>query len=247
VPTEGSAEQASLARSFNDMATRLGRLLEAQRRFVADASHQLRTPLTGLRLRIEEARDAPTREAAGAELDAADAELDRMGLVVEELLVLGRAGERELPGERVALDAVVRGAGERWRAAAAAAGAELRTSVVDAGVVWAAADDLDRALDALVENAVAYGASGGEIVVAAEGTTLAVRDRGPGFAAGEEEAVRERFHRGAAGQAGPPGTGLGLAIAGELGALWEGSLEVGARPGGGAEVRLAFPPARGER
>ena len=96
---EGSTEQRALARTFNEMTGRVARLLRSQQDFVADASHQLRTPLTGLRLRLEEAR-APGRLAAGAiaELDAGMTEVDRLAQILEELLVLSRAGERELPG-----------------------------------------------------------------------------------------------------------------------------------------------------
>ena len=86
------------------MTDRVQRLLGSQRAFVADASHQLRTPLTGLRLRIEEARAAGVSAAAGAELDAGVAEVDRLAQIVDELIVLSRAGERELPGDRLDLD-----------------------------------------------------------------------------------------------------------------------------------------------
>ena len=101
---EGSREQRSLSRSFNEMTDRIARLLAAQRDFVADASHQLRTPLTGLRLRLEEAKAHQTSAAAGAELDAAIAEVDRLAHTVDELLVLSRAGERELTGAPIDLD-----------------------------------------------------------------------------------------------------------------------------------------------
>ena len=79
---EGSAEQQSLARSFNDMTERLGRMLESQREFVADASHQLRTPLAGLRLRIEAAAAETGEPGAREELEAAQRELDRMAQMI---------------------------------------------------------------------------------------------------------------------------------------------------------------------
>ncbi|HEY3553319.1 MAG TPA: histidine kinase dimerization/phospho-acceptor domain-containing protein, partial [Solirubrobacterales bacterium] len=94
VAVEGSAEQRSLARAFNEMTGRIKRLLRVQQDFVADASHQLRTPLTGLRLRLEglaeRFRGQPPVER---EIDAAMGEIDRLSLIVDELLILSRAGE----------------------------------------------------------------------------------------------------------------------------------------------------------
>src|SRR5450631_634050 len=102
------------------MTDRVQRLIGAQREFVADASHQLRTPLTALRLRLEEASAAGVVPAVAAELEAGTAEVDRLAAMVDELLVLSRAEDRELKGERVDLrDAAIR-AVERWHAAAEA-------------------------------------------------------------------------------------------------------------------------------
>jgi two-component system, OmpR family, sensor kinase len=244
-PVEGSREQRELARAFNEMTARLARLVRSQRDFVADASHQLRTPLTGLRLRLEEARAAEDRDEAAAEIDAGLRELDRLAATVEELLELSRAGERERAGEEVDLAAAARRAAERWAPAAEARGIELatRTNGVPARVL-ASEDDVDRALDALVENAVAYSGAGALVEVVAQRGELAVVDEGPGLAPGEEERVLERFHRGsAAARAGKPGTGLGLAIAGELARCWGGSVRISNREDRpGARASIALPP-----
>jgi signal transduction histidine kinase len=241
-PVTGTSEQRSLARAFNDMTVRVGRLLRGQQDFVADASHQLRTPLTGLRLRVEEA-DAATREpAVRRELEAALEELDRLAVMVEELLVLSRAGERERPGSAVELAAAARRAVERWAPTAGERGMELRRDTASgAGAVWCAEADLDRALDVLVENALLYAPSGTAVTVAVSPGAIEVLDHGPGLAPGEENEVFERFHRGRAGRTGSPGTGLGLAIAAELAGEWDGSVTLANRPTGGLRARLDLP------
>lgn len=242
---EGSTEQRALARTFNAMTERLQTLLAAQQEFVADASHQLRTPLAGLRLRLEEARGEATSPQQAEDLDAALGEVDRLARIVTELLELSRAGE----GGRVAATtdpaAAVRRAADRFAAPAQAAGCDL---LVDAGPDSATAvachhTDLDRILDVLVENALAY-APGAPIELVAHGPTVTVRDHGPGPAAGEDEAVFERFHRGrAARTAAVPGTGLGLAIARELARRWGGDITLRAAPGGGAVAEVHLVPA----
>jgi signal transduction histidine kinase len=240
VPVEGASEQRSLARAFNEMTARVKRLLRGQRDFVADASHQLRTPLTGLRLRLEGMAE-PGRDPDPAELEAGMAEIDRLSLIVDELLVLSRAGEHELPGERVDLgDAAARTA-ERWRRLAGERSVRLGVSREAAGDAWCAPADLDRALDALVENAVRYSPSGGSVEIVAGGSAIEVRDRGPGLAAGEEESVFERFRRGSAGRQGPGGTGLGLPIARELTRQWGGEVTLYRREGGGAVATIELP------
>jgi two-component system, OmpR family, sensor kinase len=233
---EGSAEQRSLARTFNEMTARIGRLLESQREFVADASHQLRTPLAGLRLRLEAA--AADGDPDG-ELAAAQHEVDRLAQMVGELLELSRAGERELPGERLDLADAARRACERWKRTAAER--ELR---VDGrpGEAWCARADLDRIVDALVENALNYGA--GTVTLASGARGIRVLDEGPGLEEAEQEAVFERFHRGTAGRKSAPGTGLGLPIARELARRWGADVTLRSRDdglGAVAELRFAIP------
>ena len=111
---EGGAEQQRLARTFNDMTSRIERLLSSQREFVADASHQLRTPLSGLRLRLEEARASTADPEAHEEIDAGLRELYRLSAMVSELLVLSQAGEVDAPPEPVDLEDAARRAEARW-------------------------------------------------------------------------------------------------------------------------------------
>jgi two-component system, OmpR family, sensor kinase len=236
---EGSAEQQRLARTFNEMTERLERLVKGQREFVADASHQLRTPISGLRLRLEEAHAATDDPDARAEIDAGLAEADRLSAMVSELLVLSHAGEVDAPLERVDLEDAAERAAARWDGAD---GGRVRATGTPADGLCAPAD-LDRALDALVENAVRYG--NGEVEVRSRAGALEVLDRGPGIAEAELGAVFERFHRGAAGRAGPSGTGLGLPIARELARRWGGEVTLTNRNGGGARATITVPPFPG--
>ncbi len=187
-PLEGSTEQRSLAVSFNDMTARMRRLLHSQQDFVADASHQLRTPLTGLRLQLEELREtAAPGDPSVARLDAALAEVDRLSEMVNELLILSRAGEHELPAQRVELAPAVDALVKRWHKAAADAEVQLlRHSEAAAEPVWCAPADLDRALDALVENAIRYSPPGGSVDIVI----------GLGARGGSRPRTRSRSRRG---------------------------------------------------
>jgi len=245
VAVEGSTEQRSLARTFNEMTQRIKRLLRVQQDFVADASHQLRTPLTGLRLRLENLAerfrgDAPVER----ELGAAIGEIDRLSLIVDELLVLSRAGEHELPGERIDLGETVARAAARWRDAAADRGIAIEVAAGGQGAEgWCAVPDLERSLDSLVENALTYSPAGTTVKLEATPRRIAVLDEGPGLSPGEEEAVFERFSRGSAGRRGTKGTGLGLAIARELTRQWGGDVRLRNRDSGGLTATIELAPA----
>ncbi len=240
---EGSFEQRSLSSSFNEMTDRIARLWSAQQDFVADASHQLRTPLTGLRLRLEEAKALAVGADATGELDAAIGEVDRLSHTVDELLLVSRAGERPLAGAPVNLGDLVIDALARWRPQASERGIALaQQRDGDPGTVWAARADLERALDALLENALRYSPSGSGVTIAAAPGRIEVRDRGPGVPIEERELVFERFRRGTVGTAGPPGHGLGLPIARELVREWGGEVTIEGRDGGGTAAIVTFEP-----
>ena len=243
VAVEGSTEQRSLARTFNEMTGRVKRLLRVQQDFVADASHQLRTPLTGLRLRLEGLGERFRGDPeVDAEVGAAMREIDRLSQIVDELLILSRAGEHELPGEELDLALAARRAADRWAASAAERGIELEVGGEVPARGWCAGPDLERSIDALVENALLYSPAGFD----GDDRLRTGPDRGPrprpGLAAGEEEAVFERFSRGSAGQRGPSGTGLGLAIARELTRQWGGDVTLANRDGGGLRAIIEVRP-----
>ncbi len=238
VPVEGSLEQKEVAGAFNEMTARVQRMVDAQRDFVGDASHQLRTPLTGLRLRLEEA--AATADGPAVEqIDGALSEVDRLSGVVTELLVLSEAGAARPPDAATDLMAAARRAIARYPAA----------DIVVTGsssIVRCTVDDLDRVLDALIENAIDYGPSGGRVTLRVAPGRLEIADEGPGLAPGEEETIFARFHRGAVGRASRRrGTGLGLAIARELAGRWRGTVSLANGASGGAVATITLPLADG--
>ncbi len=239
----GPREQREVAVAFNDMTDRLGVVLGAQRDFVANASHQLRTPLTGLRLRLEAARGKAGPEAAG-ELEEAELEVERLARLLTSLLTLAREGDEPGRPRPVSLARAAESAEARWapRAQREGRGLELRGD----GEVTVAASEEDVAilLDNLIENALHYAA--GEVTVdwgKADGEGwLAVLDEGPGLAAGEENQLFERFARGSAGR-DHAGTGLGLAIVQTLARRWKGRAELVNRAEGGVRAEVRFPSA----
>jgi signal transduction histidine kinase len=235
VPVEGSLEQREVGTAFNEMTARVQRMVDAQRAFVADASHQLRTPLTGLRLRLEEA------EATGSveQIQGALVEVDRLSGVVGELLALSEAGSARAPDAVTDLLAAAARAVERYSAATI----ELRG---EPSLVRCTPADLDRILDAVLENAIDYGPAQQVIAVVAGPGRLTIADQGPGLRPGEEETIFNRFHRGSVGRASRrKGTGLGLSIARELASRWRGSVTLETAPGGGAVATLVLPLADG--
>jgi two-component system, OmpR family, sensor kinase len=243
---EGSLEQRSLAGSFNEMTERTSRLLSAQRQFVADASHQLRTPLTGLRLRLEEACAEVVGTSAERELEAGIAEVDRLSATVSQLLVLSAAGERRLEGAWVDLHDVAAVTTGRWRHHAHERSIALEhRRAARPGTVWAARGDLERILDVLLENAINYSPAHTAVEVSSFPDRIDVSDRGAGIDEDERDLVFERFRRGRAGRAGPPGSGLGLSMALELARAWDGAIHIAARDGGGTTVSLTLPRSPG--
>jgi signal transduction histidine kinase len=239
----GAAEQKEVSAAFNDMAERLGVVLAAQREFVANASHQLRTPLTGLRLRIESARAKSGPEAA-AELEAAEREVERLARLLTSLLTLAREGDKPAASRPVSLARAAARAHERWAGAAEQDGRELELVGNGDATIAASEEDLAILLDNLIENALRYSPTRVEVDWGRDGaeTWLAVLDEGPGLKAGEEKRLFDRFARGSAGS-GRSGTGLGLAIVQTLAHRWRGEASLSNRLEGGTRAEVRFPAA----
>ena len=242
---EGSTEHREVAHAFNDMTDRLGQVLEAQRQFVANASHQLRTPLTGLRLRLESASLKAGPELA-SELEAAEREVERLARLLSALLMLAREGDRPTARVTVSLPDSVERAAERWAERAAQSDHELVADCRADAYARASDEDLAIVLDNLIENALKYSPGAGTVTVecgrVGSDVYIAVLDEGPGLKPGEEEHVFERFARGSSGSS-TPGTGLGLAIVATLARRWGGTARIMNRPEGGARAEVRLPAA----
>jgi len=240
----GAKEQREVTIAFNDMTERIGTVLAAQREFVSNASHQLRTPLTGLRLRLESAAAKADSPELERELAAAEQEVDRLARLLNTLLMLAREGQTRVTGRLVSLGLASKHAHERWEARSEQLGQRLLLEPGDDVVVLAVEEDLAIILDNLIENALHYSPEGSSVTIefGREETDayLAVLDDGPGIEPGEEQAVFERFRRGSAGKSSP-GTGLGLAIVQTLAQRWGGRASLSARPEGGTRAEIRLP------
>ena len=245
---EGGSEVHELAGSFDEMAARVERTVRAQREFVANASHQLRTPLTGIKLRLEAGIAESADEAVRTHLRAADREVDRLAQIIERLLTMASQIEEGRVAEAELGDAVDR-AVHRWEERAGRASSTLSGTTDGAPLaVVADPDDVDQVLDVLIDNALTYAPGPVAISATADGdrAVVAVADRGPGIPADEVARVTERFFRGREASSG--GSGLGLAIARELAERWGGSLDVRAeRDGTRVDVWFRSAPRGGPK
>jgi heavy metal sensor kinase len=240
-------EFARLVRVLNEMLTRLDLALTIQRRFTADASHELRGPLTALRGELDLALK---RERTPAEyrdtLERCRGEVIRLTRLATDLLTLART-ETGLVAQETAevdLQSVAARVAERYRAAAAER--DVRVQVQgDPGPVQGDPTLLERAVNNLVDNAVKHAPAGSAVdleVKSGAQVVLTVRDRGPGIPAEEAPHLFNRFFRGSSDGETARGTGLGLALARAAATAHGGKLEyLGNDPG--AVFRLTLPRA----
>ena len=252
--SSGPPELRRLARSFNDMAATVSGALEQQRVFVAEASHQMRNPLTALLLRLDNLANAAADEHAGAlpenakvEYTEAVQEGQRLQRILEELLALARA-ERHLGSVRaVDAGAVLDERLGAWRIRADLKGQVLVRSGVASAEAVADPESLGRVLDELLDNATRYAGEDGVIVAALRAgpgspgvVRITVSDDGEGLPAVELERVTDRFWRSPT-HANVPGTGLGLSIVASLLQTFGARLEVTAGARGGLAVTCVLP------
>ena len=236
----GAREIDELGHSFDEMADRVERTMQAQREFVANASHQLRTPLTGMKLRLESAAAQSEDPEVRKQLQAADTEVDRLAETVNRLLVMARDVEAGNAGGAPVTDlrdAATR-ACERWNERAERLASSVRTGG-ETAIARIDPTDLDQILDNLLDNALAY--APGPVDIETGSTFIAVRDHGAGIPSDERQRVTERFYRGRGAPRG--GSGLGLAIVRDLAERWGGSIQLETPEDGGTRMLVSLTPA----
>jgi two-component system, OmpR family, sensor histidine kinase MprB len=238
IDAAGRDELGRLARSFNSTLDSLERAVDSQRQLVADASHELRTPIASLRANIqtlEHAERLPESERASLRADIVT-QLDELTALVADIVELARGTKPAELADDVRLDEIVEEVAARARTRSN--GVALDVSA-EPTLVRGEPERIQRAVSNLVDNAVKWSPKGGRVEIQVGGGGLSVRDRGPGFAEADLPHVFERFYRAGNARA-LPGSGLGLAIVRQAAEAHGGGVEASNAPGGGALVRVTF-------
>jgi two-component system sensor histidine kinase MprB len=236
----GNDELARLARTFNTTLDELERSVQAQRNLVADASHELRTPVASLRANLQLLRDEerlPAEDRAALRADMIE-ELDELTALVGDVVELARGSKHSGMLADVRVDAVVDEALERTRRRAP----QLRLEVeLEPTLVRGEGERIARAVANLLDNAVKWSPPDGLVEVGLREGTLTVRDHGPGFHEEDLPYIFDRFHR-ARDARSKPGSGLGLAIVRQTAEAHGGFVDAANAPGGGALLKISFGP-----
>ncbi|MER7174749.1 sensor histidine kinase [Streptomyces mesophilus] len=242
----GPPELRRLARSFNEMADNVEDVLEQQRAFVADASHQLRNPLAALLLRIELlALELPE---GNEEIASVRTEGKRLAQVLDDLLDLALAEHAGIEPELTDIGELVAERVAAWGPLAEDKGVELRTEGLRATTAWADPVTLSSALDAVIDNALKFTPAGEQVTVtvAANGasTTVEIADGGPGLTDEELNRIGDRFWRSNRHQ-NIKGSGLGLSITRALLTSFDGTIAYAPNEPHGLKVTLTLPRSTG--
>jgi two-component system, OmpR family, sensor histidine kinase MprB len=249
IEEDGHADEIGrLAVSFNAMLDALGRSMDAldasvhaQRQLVADASHELRTPVTSLRTNIEILQQAHDIDAGEREqlFNEVVEQIEELTALINDLIDLARGEEPAQETEDVRLDVVVHEAVERARRLTS--GRELRAEL-EPTLLAGVPGRLGRAVNNLIDNAVKYSPPGAPVEIRLAGSRLSVRDHGPGISVEDLPHIFDRFYRGAEAR-GRPGSGLGLAIVRQVVEQHGGSILAEPAAGGGTVMRVSLPRA----
>ena len=245
-PSGGEDEIGRLAKSFNAMLdalqlsmSALDASVHAQRQLVADASHELRTPVTSLRMNIEilqQAQDMDPDERRRLLGDVVE-QIEELSLLMNDLIDLARGEEPRQDTEDVRLDAIAEQIVERARRRSPDT---TLLADLEPRIVVGIPARLERAVANLVDNAVKYSPPGEPVEIRLHGDELTVRDHGPGISAEDQPHVFDRFYRGAEAR-GRPGSGLGLAIVRQVAMQHGGSVSAEPAAAGGTLMRLRLP------
>jgi two-component system, OmpR family, sensor histidine kinase MprB len=236
----GSDELARLALTFNRTLDALESSVQAQRNLVADASHELRTPIATIRANLQLMRDEALlspEDRAALRADVIE-ELDELTALVGDVVELARGSKPSGEPGDVRVDEIVRDAIERARRRAP--GLTFQ-QVIEPTLGRGEADRIARAVTNLLDNAAKWSPQGGVVEVRLHDGTLTVRDHGPGFKEEDLPYVFDRFHRAREARS-KPGSGLGLAIVRQAAEAHDGFVEAANAPDGGAVLRVGFGP-----
>lgn len=250
VPVPGPPEVTRLADTFNAMAGQLQTMVRGQQGAIADASHQLRTPLAAIRLRLELLADEAPDSHTGSEVRATLRELARLSRLVDGMLAVARAENAERPPQPVRVDLVIAERVAAWQPVAEEARVALaRYQTVDqTGALTAtmSSGQLEQVLDNVLDNAITATLPGGNVLVGAtcdgEWIRVVVSDDGPGMTT---QQMADAFHRFSGDRHG--GTGLGLAIVHRMITSEHGRVQLGIATSGGLSVTLELPQLRADR
>ena len=243
----GAPEIRSLARSFNAMADQLDKLITQQKAFAGDASHQLRTPLTALQLRLERATEMLATDPAGAaeRIEAAMVETDRLQRLVEGLLVLSRSENADkITRDKCDAAQIARERFENWEALASEQGVELTLDVPESAMIFAIPGALEQVVDNYIDNALGIVPTNSKIIVKisadSEFTKVSIIDEGPGI---PEADIAKAFNRFWRARSDTHGSGLGLAIVDRLATASGGRAELVNLSPNGLSADAYFPTA----
>jgi signal transduction histidine kinase len=254
IPVEGPREVQELSKSINEMTRQVRASQESQREFVANVSHELKTPLTSIQGFAQAILDgtAATPEALRRAAGVIQTESDRMYRLVMDLLALARleAGTANLRSEPVVLDDLLQGVVRRFEPQASQSQVILSSQIQSLPTIRGDADRLAQVFGNLVDNALKFTLAGGQVTLSAaqagDQVEVKVSDTGVGITPEDQAHIFERFYQVDKSRRGGPGrgVGLGLAIARQIVEAQGGSIRLYSIPGRGTDfvVRLPLPP-----
>jgi heavy metal sensor kinase len=238
-----------LAKTLNDMLGRLDSAFHQMRKFSADASHELKTPLTILKGEMEVALRVPrSPEEYQRVLESGVEEIDRINHLVEGLLLLARVDAGMLPLERqpIALENLLREIGEQMNVVAASHSVDIQCGELESVILMGDREHLRRLILNLVDNAIKYTEAGGSVTLSLKADRIwacvAVVDTGVGLSKEDRQHIFNRFHRSTETRfRDAKGVGLGLSIAQSIAEAHGGRIEVASTPGKGSTFKVVLP------